>query len=42
MRCATCEDTGWVCESHPNTPMGDDYCGAPGQPCKCNPLSQIK
>jgi hypothetical protein len=41
MRCALCEDTGWVCENHPDTPWDGEHacdCGGAGMPCpKCNP-----
>jgi len=31
MKCALCEDCGWVCESHPDKPWdGDDACGCGG------------
>jgi len=39
--CATCRDTFWVCEDHPDKPWdGEDACGcgAAGMPCPvCNP-----
>ena len=42
--CPVCDDTGWVCEAHPNGPwanVSDRWdacvCGAPGVPChSCN------
>ena len=41
MKCALCEDTGWVCENHPDTPWSGEHacsCGGAGMPCsKCNP-----
>jgi hypothetical protein len=40
-KCPQCEDTGWVCEDHPDTPWDGDHacsCGAAGMPCpRCNP-----
>lgn len=36
--CQICNDTGWVCEDHPDKPWDDEHqdnCG-PGMPCKCN------
>ena len=40
MKCAVCDDTGWVCEEHPDKPWharpGGCECGA-GMPClACN------
>jgi hypothetical protein len=41
MTCGLCEDTGWVCENHPEEPWDGDHacgCGAAGMPCvRCNP-----
>jgi hypothetical protein len=41
MQCALREDTGWVCENHPDTPWDGDHacsCGGAGAPCpRCNP-----
>jgi hypothetical protein len=41
MTCILCEDTGWVCENHPDTPWDGEYactCGGAGMPCpQCNP-----
>lgn len=41
--CPICDDTGWVCENHPNAPWGGMsgrpdacYCGGAGAPCSCN------
>jgi hypothetical protein len=43
-RCASCRDTGWVCERHPDRPWEGDgapgccSCGAPGMKCQaCDP-----
>ena len=40
MRCTSCEDTGWVCETHPSKPWNGPKacgCGAAGMPCSiCN------
>jgi hypothetical protein len=40
MKCALCEDCGWVCEAHPDRPWeGKDACtcGGAGAPCpSCN------
>jgi hypothetical protein len=34
MKCAACEDVGWVCEEHPVAPWDEAH----GLPCpKCNP-----
>ena len=43
-RCETCDDTGWVCENHPDRPSDcggskrADVCGCgAGMPCRvCN------
>jgi hypothetical protein len=41
MKCALCEDCGWVCENHPEPPWEGEHactCGGAGMPCpKCNP-----
>jgi len=38
--CLQCEDTGWVCESHPDQPWTGPHacaCGGAGAPCpRCN------
>jgi hypothetical protein len=41
-RCEACDDTGWVCENHPNRPASCagskrwDVCECgPGAPCLC-------
>lgn len=40
LKCPLCEDSGWVCEEHPQEPWDGDHacgCGAPGMPCpECN------
>jgi hypothetical protein len=43
MTCNACDDTGWVCEAHPDRPSdcGDSKractCGGAGMPCRmCN------
>lgn len=40
-RCKICQDTGWVCEAHPEKPWTGTRscgCGAPGMPCpRCSP-----
>src|SRR5262245_60100683 len=40
MSCLYCEDTGWVCEAHPDQPWDGPHactCGAAGAPCPaCN------
>jgi hypothetical protein len=41
MKCALCNDAGWVCERHPDQPWEGSKrgctCGAPGAPCPtCN------
>jgi hypothetical protein len=40
MKCALCEDCGWVCENHPRRPWGGAHaceCGGAGMPCpECN------
>lgn len=39
--CPTCDNSGWVCENHPDVPWDDgdaDCCGGAGMPCRdCNP-----
>ena len=46
MDCLLCEDTGWVCENHPDQPFAGPHacrCGGAGMPCpKCNPSNQDK
>jgi hypothetical protein len=41
MKCARCQDTYWVCETHDDRPWDGEYacdCGAAGMPCpNCNP-----
>jgi hypothetical protein len=38
--CRVCEDCGWVCENHPDTPLEGQHactCGGAGMPCpRCN------
>ena len=38
--CIVCEDTGWVCENHPDQPWEGPHaraCGGAGAPCpRCN------
>jgi hypothetical protein len=37
MKCARCQDTGWVCERHDDRPMDHDGCPGAGMPCpSCN------
>jgi hypothetical protein len=40
MKCTLCEDTGWVCENHPDRPSEGKRacsCGGAGAPCRrCN------
>jgi len=40
MKCALCEDSGWVCENHPIRPWEGEHactCGGAGAPCpQCN------
>lgn len=38
VKCANCDNEGWVCENHPEVPWGDGdgCCGGAGMPCKCN------
>ena len=40
MKCSLCEDTGWVCENHPDQPWEGPHacaCGGAGAPCpRCN------
>jgi hypothetical protein len=34
MNCNYCQDSGWVCEEHPDKPMGHDTCKQQqGMPC---------
>jgi hypothetical protein len=46
MKCALCEDGGWVCENHPERPWGGSHacqCGGAGMPCpECNPNQTSK
>ena len=40
MKCAVCDDCGWVCENHPDRPFQGERactCGGAGAPCpRCN------
>ena len=44
MKCLKCNDSGWVCENHPNKPFEHKTlfrlfireCGGAGMPCTCN------
>jgi hypothetical protein len=40
MICLVCEDSGWVCENHPDRPFQGEHactCGGAGAPCpSCN------
>jgi len=37
LSCPRCQDTGWICEQHPDKPFGHDRCMGPGDPCSaCN------
>jgi hypothetical protein len=43
--CRRCDETGWVCEDHPDRPFEDlpraCGCGAAGEPCsECNPSDE--
>jgi hypothetical protein len=44
MKCPLCEDSGWVCENHPQEPWEGKNacgCGAAGAPCpNCNTPSE--
>ena len=47
MACLVCDNTGWVCEEHPDRPWRGNSqradacdCGA-GMPCECNPCGGI-
>jgi transposase len=31
--CGSCND-GWICEDHPDQPMGHEHCGGAGMPCQ--------
>jgi hypothetical protein len=40
MICASCQDRHWVCEEHPDKPVGHGGCKGAGDPCPvCNPAS---
>jgi hypothetical protein len=43
MTCQLCDDTGWVCEVHPDQPWEGPHaytCGGAGAPCpSCNATS---
>ena len=40
MNCKRCRESHWVCEKHPDRPMGHDGCKAAGDPRPvCNPAS---
>jgi hypothetical protein len=38
MKCSVCDDSGWVCETHPDRPWDHaETCGGAGVPCPwCN------
>jgi hypothetical protein len=46
--CAFCDNTGWMCEDHPEKPWGGFsrrsdacHCGGAGMPCPyCNPADE--
>lgn len=44
MKCAVCDDTGWVCEAHPDKPWSGEHacgCGGAGALCpRCNASDQ--
>jgi hypothetical protein len=46
MPCLLCDDTGWVCEAHPDQPWQGPHecaCGAAGAPCpRCNSATADK
>ena len=46
MKCIPCDDTGWVCENHPDQPWEGPHactCGGAGAPCRrCNPATAIE
>jgi hypothetical protein len=31
--CGKCRD-GWICEDHPDQPLGHEHCGSAGMPCQ--------
>jgi hypothetical protein len=48
MACLVCDNTGWVCEEHPDRPWRGNsqradacHCVRVGMPCKCNPCGGI-
>ena len=48
MACSVCDNTGWVCEEHPDRPWRGTSqradacdCVRVGMPCECNPCGGI-
>jgi hypothetical protein len=45
MACLSCDDEGWVCETHPVRPWEGLHacsCGGAGMPCgRCNPSTDL-
>lgn len=48
MACLVCDNTGWVCEDHPDRPWRGNSerteacdCDPPGTPCECNTCGGI-
>jgi hypothetical protein len=39
LMCGKCAD-GWICEDHPDQPMGHVHCGGAGMPCQ-NPACTL-
>ena len=42
MNCFRCEDSGWVCENHPDRPWDGPHacsCGAAGEPAPLDPCN---
>lgn len=47
MICTICQDTGWVCENHPDKSWSSEQgqgcqCGGAGMPCDCQAIEPAK
>jgi hypothetical protein len=40
MNCLCCDDTGWVCENHPDQPFTGPHCNLPGGAERVEALKQ--
>lgn len=44
MNCKKCDDSGWVCEDHPDIAWkeGEGCCGGAGMMCTCNIAAEAR